>query len=484
MLKLDDPSLMKTQSFINNKWLTSKQTFSVFNPADNSVVAEVNNDTSADVEQAILAAKHAQKTWAKKTAVERSDLLMAWYQQVMNHKSDLAKIMTLEQGKTIKEATGEIIYGAKFIQWYAEEAKRVAGETLPTPSNDRRIAVIKQPIGVVGMITPWNFPSSMITRKAAPAMAAGCTLVSRPASETPLSALALAELALRAGIPAGVFNVVVGKDSKAMGDVLTRHPDVAKFSFTGSTAVGKKLLEQCASTVKKVSLELGGNAPFIVFDDADLDDAVEGALASKYRNSGQTCVCANRLLVHASIYDAFADKLAKKVQQLKVGNGWDDDTAIGPMINHQAMLGVHQLVTDAIAKGAELLTEPQSPNKDSNFYQPALLKNVTADMSVAQEEIFGPVAPMIKFETEQQAIEMANDTRYGLAAYFYSRDIGRCYRVAEALEFGMVGINEGVISNPMAPFGGVKESGIGREGAHDGIEEYLETKYLCLGGIE
>ena len=482
MLKLDDPSLMKTQSFINNKWLTSKQTFSVFNPADNSVVAEVNNDTSADVEQAILAAKHAQKTWAKKTAVERSDLLMAWYQQVMNHKSDLAKIMTLEQGKTIKEATGEIIYGAKFIQWYAEEAKRVAGETLPTPSNDRRIAVIKQPIGVVGMITPWNFPSSMITRKAAPAMAAGCTLVARPASETPLSALALAELALRAGIPAGVFNVVVGKESKAMGDVLTRHPDVAKFSFTGSTAVGKKLLEQCASTVKKVSLELGGNAPFIVFEDADLDDAVEGALASKYRNTGQTCVCANRLLVHASIYDAFADKLAKKVQQLKVGNGWDDDTAIGPMINHQAMLGVHQLVTDAISQGAELLTEPQSPNKDSNFYQPALLKNVTADMSVAQEEIFGPVAPMIKFETEQQAIEMANDTRYGLAAYFYSRDIGRCYRVAEALEFGMVGINEGVISNPMAPFGGVKASGLGREGSRHGLDEYTEIKYLCMGG--
>lgn len=484
MLKLDDPSLMKTQSFINNEWLSSKQTFSVFNPADNSVVAEVNNDSSAEVEQAVRAAKQAQKAWAKKTAIERSDLLMAWYQQVIEHKDDLAKIMTLEQGKTIKEATGEIIYGAKFIQWYAEEAKRVAGETLPTPSNDRRIAVIKQPIGVVGMITPWNFPSSMITRKAAPAMAAGCTLVSRPASETPLSALALAELALRAGIPKGVFNVVVGKDSKAMGEVLTRHPDVAKFSFTGSTEVGKKLLEQCASTVKKVSLELGGNAPFIVFDDADLDDAVAGALASKYRNSGQTCVCANRLLVHSSIYDAFAEKLAKKVKQLKVGNGWDDDTAIGPMINHQAMLGVHQLVTDAISQGAELLTEAQTPNEHSNFYQPALLKNVTTDMSLAKEEIFGPVAPMIKFESEQQAIDIANDTRYGLAAYFYSRDIGRCYRVAEALEFGMVGINEGVISNPMAPFGGVKESGIGREGAHDGIEEYLETKYLCLGGIE
>ncbi len=483
-MNLNDAQLLKTQSYVDGNWTPCDKSYGVFNPADDSEVARVNDDSKQLVEHAVAAAKAAQVDWARKTASEKSDLLMAWYNLMMQHQNDLATIMTYEQGKTLTEAKGEIVYGAKFIQWYAEEAKRIRGETLPTPSNDRRIAVIKQPIGVVGMITPWNFPSSMITRKAAPALAAGCTVVARPASETPLSALALAELAHRAGIPKGVLNIVVGTDSRGMGEVLTQHPDIRKFSFTGSTAVGKKLLEQCASTVKKVSLELGGNAPFIVFDDANLDDAIDGAIASKYRNSGQTCVCANRILVQSSIYDEFSERLTRKVSELKVGSGLDVDTQIGPMINRHALNDVHKLVQDSVQQGAEILTGGKEFQADSNFYQPTLIKHVTPEMPLAQNEIFGPVAPLIKFDDEQDAIAIANDTPYGLAAYFYSRDIGRCYRVMEQLEYGMVGINAGVISNPMAPFGGVKESGIGREGSHQGIDEYLEIKYACFGNIE
>ncbi|WP_144392777.1 NAD-dependent succinate-semialdehyde dehydrogenase [Pleionea sediminis] len=483
-MKLKNTQLLKTQSFINGAWLESTKTYAVFNPADNSEICKVNDDGAAQVELAVTAARAAQTKWSRITALEKHDILIDWYQLIMKHQDDLATIMTYEQGKPLAESKAEIAYGAKFIQWYAEEAKRVNGEILPAPSNDRRISVIKQPIGVVGMITPWNFPSSMLTRKAGPALAAGCTVVARPASETPLSALALAELAQQAGIPDGVLNIVVGKNSSEMGRVLTQHPDIAKFSFTGSTNVGKKLLEQCASTVKKVSLELGGNAPFIVFDDAKLDKAVEGALASKFRNTGQTCVCANRILVQSTIYDKFCEQLTEKVKLLKMGNGMEPDIEIGPMINRKALSDVNNLVKEATQAGAEILIGGSPLDRESNFFQPTLIKNVSQSMSIAQNEIFGPVAPIISFDTEDEAIALANDTRYGLAAYFYARDIGRCYRVMEQLEYGMVGINAGVISNPMAPFGGVKESGIGREGSHYGIEEYLEVKYACFGDIE
>jgi len=483
-ISLNDPSLLKTQSYINGQWLLAAKTFSVYNPAENSIIAEVSDDGVEQVELAVAAAKTAQQQWASKTANERSQLLMRWYQEIMSNQDDLAMIMTREQGKPLAEAKAEIAYGATFVQWFAEEAKRVNGETLPNPSPDRRISVIKQPIGVVSTITPWNFPSSMITRKAAPALAAGCTMIARPASETPLSALVLAELAERAGIPKGVLNIVVGTDSRGMGKVLTTHPDIAKFSFTGSTEVGKKLLEQCASTVKKVSMELGGNAPFIVFDDADIDAAITGALASKYRNTGQTCVCANRLLVQANLYDTFVERLAERVATLKSGEGTQPNVDIGPMINRQAVMDVHSLVEQAQQQGATLVTGGKLPEGQSNFYPPTLVSNVSSDMAIAQTEIFGPVAPVIRFETEQEAIDIANNTRYGLAAYFYSRDVGRCYRVMEALEYGMVGINAGVISNPLAPFGGVKESGIGREGSHYGIDEYLEIKYACFGDID
>ncbi|NVK87943.1 MAG: NAD-dependent succinate-semialdehyde dehydrogenase [Gammaproteobacteria bacterium] len=483
-IQLNDNDLFKTQSYVAGQWLAGNATFEVNDPANGERIAEVSEVTSAQVATAIAAAVSAQKSWAKLTADQRARYLMTWYQLILQHQDDLAMLMTREQGKPLAEAKAEIQYGATFVQWFAEQAKRVYGETLPNPALDRRISVIKQPVGVVACITPWNFPSSMITRKAAPALAAGCAIIVKPASETPLSALVLAELADRAGIPKGVFNIVVGTDAKAIGEQLTTHPDIAKFSFTGSTHVGKQLLAQCASTVKRVSLELGGNAPFIVFDDADLEAAVDGAIASKFRNSGQTCVCANRFLVQQSILDEFVARLTTKVQSLTLGNGLDSASQLGPMINRKALDDVHQLVTNAQQAGAKVVCGGKKPeSQSSNYYPATLVTHVSNTMSIAQEEIFGPVATVIPFKTEAEAIAMANDTRFGLAAYFYSRDIGRCFRVMEALEYGMVGINAGVISNPLAPFGGVKESGIGREGAAVGIDEYLEIKYACFGDI-
>jgi succinate-semialdehyde dehydrogenase/glutarate-semialdehyde dehydrogenase len=425
---------------------------------------------------------------SEKSAKERSVLLRNWFNLLMQHQDDLGRILTLEQGKPLAEAKGEIAYGASFIEWFAEEGKRVYGDTIPAPSSDKRIIVIKQPVGVVASITPWNFPNAMIARKAAAALAAGCTFVGRPATQTPLSALAMAELAERAGIPAGVFNIIIGEDAKGIGKVLTQHPDVAKFTFTGSTSVGKTLIAQCATSVKKVSMELGGNAPFIVFNDADIDAAVEGAVLSKYRNAGQTCVCTNRILVQQGIAKEFTEKFTAAVAKLVTGNGLTDGVFIGPMISSSAVENVDKLVQDSIKAGAKLeLGGARVQVVDGvadNFYQPTILSQVTNDMPIAANEIFGPVSPIISFETEQDAINMANDTEYGLAAYFYARDIGVIWRVAEGLEYGMVGINEGLISNAAAPFGGVKQSGSGREGSKYGLDDYLETKYLCMGGLD
>ena len=409
-------------------------------------------------------------------------MLRKWFGLMMANQEDLAKLMTVEQGKPITESRGEIAYGASFVEWFAEEGKRIYGDTIPTHAPDKRIVVIKQPIGVCAAVTPWNFPNAMITRKAGPALAAGCTMVIKPASQTPYSALALCELAERAGIPKGVLSVVTGS-SGPIGKELTTHPLVRKFTFTGSTEVGKLLMQQCASTVKKVSLELGGNAPFIVFDDADLASAVEGAMASKFRNTGQTCVCANRILVQDGVYDKFAGMLADKVGQMKVGNGLEDGNAQGPLIDMKAVEKVEEHITDAVAKGAKVLTGGRRHDKGGQFFQPTVLTNVTTEMKVTHEETFGPVAPLYRFKTEDELLKLANNTEYGLAAYFYSRDIGRIWRVAEGLESGMVGINVGIISNEIAPFGGVKESGIGREGSKYGIEEFVEVKYLCMGDI-
>jgi len=422
--------------------------------------------------------------WSAKSANERATLLRRWFELMMKHQDDLAHILTLEQGKPLAEAKGEIGYGAAFIEWFAEEGKRVYGDTIPGPSSDKKIIVIKQPVGVVASITPWNFPNAMIARKAAAALAAGCTFVVRPATQTPLSALAMAELAERAGIPAGVFNVVVGTDARGMGRVLTQHPDVAKFTFTGSTPVGKTLIAQCATTVKKVSMELGGNAPFIVFDDADIDAAVKGAIASKYRNAGQTCVCTNRILVQQGVLKLFTEKFIAAVAELPIGDGLSAGTLIGPMISKTAVEGVQQLVNDSVALGAKISLGGNVSEVGENFYPPTILTNVTNDMPIACNEIFGPVSPIIAFDTEEEAINLANDTEYGLAAYFYARDIGRVWRIAEGLEYGMVGINEGVISNAAAPFGGVKQSGNGREGSKYGLDDYLEIKYLCMGGLQ
>lgn len=484
MIKLNEPGLLNTHSYINGEWVNSDNKFEVTNPANAEVLTKVSLATGEDAEAAVAAAKAAMPAWAAKSAAERSAILTRWFDLMVLHQEDLGVIMTMEQGKPLAESKGEIAYGAAFVQWYAEEGKRIYGDTIPGPSADKRIIVIKQPIGVVAAITPWNFPSSMITRKAAPALAAGCTFIIKPASETPLSALALAKLAEMAGIPAGVFNVVTGTDSRGIGKVLTESPDIAKFSFTGSTPVGKMLYAQCTGTIKKVSLELGGNAPFIVFDDADMDAAIQGALASKYRNAGQTCVCANRFLIQKSVYNEFAEKLEKAVAEFSIGNGMDAGVTMGPLITKKAMDDVHQLVEDSIAQGAEVVTGGKHHELGGNYYQPTILKNVTNKMPIAANEIFGPVAPLIPFETEEELIAMANDTEFGLAAYFYSRDIGRIYRVAEGLEYGMVGINEGMISNAAAPFGGVKSSGLGREGSKYGIEDFLEIKYLCLGGID
>jgi succinate-semialdehyde dehydrogenase/glutarate-semialdehyde dehydrogenase len=475
-------SLLKNGSFINGQWLSSLEKFDVTNPFDNSVVASVSNAGVDETTQAVQAAKRALAAWSQKPANERAILMRKWFDLVIKNQDELAKILTLEQGKPLAESKGEIVYGGSFIEWFSEEGKRVYGDTIQALSTDKRIVVIKQPVGVVAAITPWNFPNAMIARKAAAALAAGCTFVVRPASLTPLSALALAELSKQAGIPDGVFNVVVGTDSRAMGEVLTTHPDVAKFTFTGSTEVGKALIKQCASTVKKVSMELGGNAPFIVFDDADIDAAVQGAIASKYRNAGQTCVCTNRILVQETVLEVFTQKFVKAVQALIVGNGLDDNVYVGPMVSTAAVEDVEKLVAKSLNSGAKLLTGGRS-EMGNCFYLPTVLANVTNDMAIAANEIFGPVAPIISFKSEKEAIEIANDTEYGLSAYFYARDIGRVWRVSEALEFGMIGINEGLISNAAAPFGGVKQSGGGREGSKYGLDDYLEIKYLCMGGI-
>lgn len=483
MFGLKDSQLLKSFSYINGSWHSSNSEFTVSNPATEEVIASISNAGVVETELAISAAKSALKSWSAKSASERAVIMRQWFNLMMEHQDDLGRILTLEQGKPLAEAKGEIAYGAAFIEWFAEEGKRVYGDTIPGPSGDKRIVVIKQPVGVVASVTPWNFPNAMIARKAAAALAAGCTFVARPAKETPLSALAMAELAERAGIPAGVFNIVVGDDARGMGKVLTQHPDVAKFTFTGSTPVGKLLISQCATTVKKVSMELGGNAPFIVFNDADIDAAVSGAIASKYRNAGQTCVCTNRIFVQREIADAFTEKFAQAVANLNIGSGMDENTNVGPMISASAVADVDKLVTDSIAAGAKVIVGAKQDDAGSHFYQPTILTNVTNDMAVAANEIFGPVSPIITFDNEEEVIRMANDTEYGLAAYFYSRDIGRIWRVAEALEYGMVGINEGIISNAAAPFGGVKQSGNGREGSKYGLDDYLEIKYLCMGGL-
>lgn len=483
MTSLNDCPLYRVDSYIDSTWVASDSRFEVHNPASGEVIAHVVDGGTQLAERAIKAAEKALQDWRARTAADRCRLVRRWFELIMEHQDELGYIMTVEQGKPLAEAKGEVAYGASFVEWFAEEGKRVYGETIPAPSAGRRIVVIKQPVGVVAAITPWNFPNSMITRKAAPALAVGCTFVLRPASETPLSALALARLAEMAGFPPGVFNIVTGKDSRGMGKVFTESPKVAKFSFTGSTAVGKQLIAQCASTVKRVSMELGGNAPFLVFDDADLDAAVVGAVASKYRNAGQTCVCANRFLVQRKVQDAFAEKLAGAVARLQVGNGLEAGVEIGPLINRQAFQDVDNLVRDSLAAGAELVLGGKPHALGGLFYEPTILKNVTNSMPVAVNEIFGPVAPLITFDTEEEGIALANATPFGLAAYFYARDIGRIWRVAEGLEYGMVGINEGIISNAAAPFGGVKESGLGREGSRHGMDEYLEIKYLCFGGV-
>lgn len=484
MKNINDGNLIKTASYINGSWIDSDSKIAVRDPATGDLLVDISDASPQQAEDAVLAASNALASWSAKSAQQRAVLLRAWFDLIMQHQDDLAQILTQEQGKPLAEAKGEIAYGAAFIEWFAEEGKRIYGDVIPAPSNDKRIIVIKQPVGVVSAITPWNFPNAMIARKAAAALAAGCTFVVRPATQTPLSALAMAELAARAGIPNGVFNVVVGQNASAIGKVLTEHPKVAKFTFTGSTNVGKKLIAQCASTVKKVSMELGGNAPFIVFDDADIDAAVQGAMVSKYRNAGQTCVCTNRILVHQDIYQTFCEKFIQAAKALKLGKGVDEGTQIGPMINAQATRDVDELVKQSIAQGAQLALGGQSSELGENFYLPTVLTQVTNDMPIACNEIFGPVSPIISFANDEEAIKLANDTEYGLAAYFYSRDIGRIFRIAEALDFGMIGINEGIISNAAAPFGGMKQSGNGREGSRYGLDDYLEIKYLCLGGME
>lgn len=482
---IPNSSLIKSRAYIDGHWCdaASGRTFEVTNPASGAVITQVPDMNAEDTRRAIEAAKAAQPAWAALTAKERSNKLYAWFAAITAHTDELARIMTCEQGKPLAESKGEVAYGASFIQWFSEEGKRAYGRTIPGFSGDRRLATIKQPVGVVAAITPWNFPIAMITRKAGPALAAGCTIVIKPAAETPLCALALAALAEEAGIPAGVINIITSHQAAAVGDELCQNPVVRKLSFTGSTRIGKLLMRQCADTMKRVSLELGGNAPFIVFDDADLDAAVAGALASKYRNAGQTCVCANRILVQSSVYDAFAEKLTAAVKAFKVGDGMSEGTQIGPLINPAAASKVAELVNQARDAGARVLLGGEAHPAGPLFYQPTILGEVKGDNPILQEEIFGPVAPLVRFDTEEQAIALANDTPYGLAAYFYGRDIARVWRVAERLEYGMVGINEGIISTELAPFGGIKESGLGREGAAEGLEEYLETKYLCFGAI-
>lgn len=485
MQNLKDSSLFRSQAFLDGQWRDAddKTRFSVSNPATGELLGEVPRMGGAETVRAVDAANAALPAWRSLLARERAAILQRWYQLILANADDLARMMTLEQGKPLIEAKGEVVYAASFIEWFAEEAKRLYGDTLPTTGVDRRLMVIRQPIGVCAAITPWNFPAAMITRKVAPALAAGCTVVVKPAEQTPFTALALAELAQQAGFPPGVFNVLTG-DPVAIGGVLTGSPIVRKLSFTGSTEIGRLLMAQCAPTIKKLSLELGGNAPFIVFDDADIDAAVAGALVSKYRNAGQTCVCANRLLVQDSVYDEFAAKLAEAVKTFSIGNGLEAGVNVGPLIDDDAVLKVEAHVADALAKGARVLVGGKRHAAGKLFYEPTVLVNVTPDMRVAREETFGPVAPLFRFKTEDEAIQMANDTEFGLAAYFFARDVGRVFRVGEALEYGMVGINTGIISNEVSPFGGIKQSGVGREGSRYGIDEYLEMKYLCIGGID
>jgi succinate-semialdehyde dehydrogenase/glutarate-semialdehyde dehydrogenase len=484
MFALKDKTLVRQQCYVNGQWkdALSGEAINVTNPADGAVLGSVPGLSREEVAAAIDAANAALPAWRARTAAERAALLRRWFELIMANQEDLAALMTAEQGKPLAESRGEIAYAASFVEWFAEEGKRVYGDMIPTFQQGTRIVVLKEPIGVCAAITPWNFPAAMITRKAAPALAAGCVMLVKPAGQTPLSALALARLAEQAEIPAGVFNVVTGRSS-VIGGEFTRNPIVRKLSFTGSTEIGRLLMRQCADTVKKVSLELGGNAPFIVFDDADLDAAVQGAMVSKYRNSGQTCVCANRILVQDGIYDAFAARLVAAVQSLKVGDGSQAGVQQGPLIDMQAVEKAESHIADALSKGGTLLAGGQRHSLGGTFFQPTVLGDVTGDMRIAAEETFGPVAPLFRFTTEDQAVGMANDTEFGLAAYFYSRDMARVWRVSEALEYGMVGINTGLLSNVVAPFGGIKQSGIGREGSKYGIEEYLEVKYLCMSGI-
>ncbi|MBC7698820.1 NAD-dependent succinate-semialdehyde dehydrogenase [Aquabacterium sp.] len=484
---LKDPSLLKTHALIDGQWVDAAERFDVRDPATGQLLAQVPNLGATQTEAAIAAANRAWPAWRALTAKARSTIMMKWFALLIDNADDLARIMTAEQGKPLAESKGEVAYGASFIEWFAEEARRVYGETVPSTDASKRFLVIRQPIGVCAAITPWNFPIAMITRKVAPALAAGCPVVIKPAEATPLSALAVAELALRAGMPPGVLNIITADAERSIevGKVLCASDTVRHLSFTGSTEVGRILMKQCAPTIKKLSLELGGNAPFIVFNDADIDAAVEGALIAKYRNAGQTCVCANRLYAQADIHDEFVAKLSKRVAQMKVGNGFEAGVVQGPLIDDQALAKVEDLVADAVAKGAKVVTGgKKAPVDGGNFYTPTVLSNASSDMRLAREEIFGPVAPVFKFDTEAEAIAMANDTEFGLASYFYSRDIGRIFRVGEALEYGMVGVNTGLISSCEVPFGGVKQSGLGREGARQGMDDYLEAKYLCLGGLD
>ncbi|MEM5275843.1 NADP-dependent succinate-semialdehyde dehydrogenase [Cupriavidus taiwanensis] len=482
MLNLQDSSLLRQQCLIDGRWIDGERRIDVTNPATGERVGQVPQLGAEETRQAIEAANRALPAWRARTAKERSALLRKWFELIMANQEDLARIMTAEQGKPIAEARGEIAYAASFIEWFAEEGKRVYGDTIPAPVSNQRIVVTREPVGVCAAITPWNFPAAMITRKAGPALAVGCTMVLKPASQTPLTALALVALAERAGIPAGVLSVVTGAAS-AIGGEMSSNALVRKLTFTGSTEVGRTLMAQTAATIKKVSMELGGNAPFIVFDDADLDAAVEGAIVSKYRNAGQTCVCANRIYVQSGVYEAFAQKLVAAVAALKVGNGMDDGVRIGPLIDDKAVAKVEEHIADALGKGARLLQGGQRHALGHSFFQPTVLADVAPGMLVAREETFGPLAPLFRFDTEDDVVAMANDTEFGLASYFYARDLGRVWRVSERLEYGMVGVNTGLISNEVAPFGGVKQSGVGREGSHYGIDDYLVIKYTCMAGI-
>ncbi len=485
--RLSDPSLLPAAGYVNGKWVDAAAggaTFEVNNPSTGDVIATLPDLGAAETRQAIDAAYEAQKSWAALTGKERAGVLRRLFDLQMDNVEDLATILTMEMGKPIAESRGEIAYGASFLEWFAEEAKRVYGDTIPGHQADKRLVVIKQPIGVVAAITPWNFPNAMITRKIAPALAVGCTVISKPAEQTPLSAIAFAVLAERAGMPAGVFNVITGMDGPAIGQEFCGNDKVRKVTFTGSTEVGRILMRQCSDQIKKVGLELGGNAPFIVFDDADIDAAVDGAMISKYRNAGQTCVCANRIYVQAPVYDEFARKLAKKVEDLKVGDGFEDGVTTGPLIDEQGLAKVEDHVANAVSMGAKVVTGGAPDSHGGTFYQPTVLTGITTEMKVAREETFGPVAPLFKFDTVEDVIAMANDTEFGLASYFYARDLSRVWHVAEALEYGMVGVNTGLISTEVAPFGGVKQSGLGREGSKYGTEDFLEIKYLCFGGIE